>query len=635
MSRRRTLWTALAAAAVLGGSLLTRPAYSQDISDSALQQIKELLDEKDGRTPAQQKLGSQLVYAIKTATGQPITPSIPSFPESGLTVSSAEGVLVDISGSVSTDLLAAISRAGGRVIYASAPFGSVRARVPVLGIEGLAARSDVDRIKPGSLRKVQRQQPAAISRRRQGNPGPAMWRGELIPFQLARLLGTAFFIGATTTQGVVTHAANTARSTFGASGAGIKVGVLSDSAEQIPLLIATGDLPPDVVLVREITDGPGTSEGTAMMEIIYDMAPGVKLFFATAFDSPASFAQNILDLRNIYGCDIIVDDVGWSDEGVFQDTIIARAVNSVTASGALYFSSAANSGNLTSGTATTWEGDFVSGGTSTLLPGYTLNNFSGGQLFNRLLTTAGVLDLQWSDPQGGSRNDYDLFVLNSAGTAVLAASTGNQNGTQDPIEEISSSGIPANARVVIAAVTGAQPRGLHLDAFFGDGQFQFTTSGATVGHNAGRNTVGVAAVAWNSARGITRPFPGGALNPTETFSSDGPRRIFFNPDGTPITGGNFLFGTNGGLLLMKPDIAAADGVSARTPGFSPFFGTSAAAPHAAAIAALVKSAKLSLTAVQIYNAMISTALDIRGPGIDRDSGYGLVMADKAVARGLQ
>ena len=111
--------------------------------------------------------------------------------------------------------------------------------------------------------------------------------------------------------------------------------------------------------------------------------------------------------------------------------------------------------------------------------------------------------------------------------------------------------------------------------------------------------------------------------------------MFYKPDGTPITPGNFLFGTNGGVVLVKPDIAAADGVTTRTPGFSPFFGTSAAAPHAAAIAAIVKSAKPSATGVQIANAMTSTALDIRAPGIDRDSGYGIVMAAAAVLAILQ
>jgi hypothetical protein len=107
--------------------------------------------------------------------------------------------------------------------------------------------------------------------------------------------------------------------------------------------------------------------------------------------------------------------------------------------------------------------------------------------------------------------------------------------------------------------------------------------------------------------------------------------MFYFPDGTPITPGNLLFATNGGRLLVKPDIAAADGVSCRTPFFfRPFFGTSAAAPHAAAIAALLKSARPSADGAQIFHAMTSTALDIRAPGVDRDSGYGIVMAPAAV-----
>jgi subtilisin family serine protease len=106
--------------------------------------------------------------------------------------------------------------------------------------------------------------------------------------------------------------------------------------------------------------------------------------------------------------------------------------------------------------------------------------------------------------------------------------------------------------------------------------------------------------------------------------------MFYFADGTPITPGNFLFGTNGGVVLVKPDIAAADGVSTRTPFFSPFFGTSAAAPHAAGVAALVKSANPAATGAQIFNALTGTALDIRAVGIDRDSGYGIVMAPAAV-----
>ena len=234
-----------------------------------------------------------------------------------------------------------------------------------------------------------------------------------------------------------------------------------------------------------------------------------------------------------------------------------------------------------------------------------------------------------------------MFVLNSAGTAVLQGSTTAQTGSgSDPIEEVfSPAGFPANSRVLIVAKAGAQARALHLGTF--GGRLQISTAGGIHGHHASAGCVlsdpncpgrsfSITAVAWNSARGAIRAFPGGALNPTEPFSSDGPRRMFYKADGTPITPGNFLFGTNGGTVLVKPDLAAADGVTCRTPGYSPFFGGSAAVPHAAAIAALVKSAKPSATSAQIFQALTSTALDIRAVGIDRDAGFGIVMAPAAV-----
>jgi hypothetical protein len=63
---------------------------------------------------------------------------------------------------------------------------------------------------------------------------------------------------------------------------------------------------------------------------------------------------------------------------------------------------------------------------------------------------------------------------------------------------------------------------------------------------------------------------------------------------------------------------------------SPFFGTSASAPHAAAIAGLIKSSGLPLTNVQIRNVLTTSAIDIEAPGIDRDSGAGIVMAFEAL-----
>ncbi len=611
-------------------------ASAQDISDSAIQQIADLLREKESRTPVQRKLSSSLIYAGAVARGTSVA-GMQNFGggTSSLNVDSRYGVLVNIKASVSPDLLNAIQQAGGRVVYPSPTRGTVRARIPLGAMESLAGRADVQAIRSALPPRHNGMTLAQFLGPRLKNKARTQPRSHLF-----QNLDTPFFIGATTTQGLVTHGANTVQG-IGVRGNGIKVGVLSDSAEALATLIGTGDLPPGALNVADIIDGPGTSEGTAMMEIVYDLAPGVQLFFASAFNSPESFADNILMLRNTYGCDIIVDDVTYSDEGVFQDGVIAQAVNAVTQSGALYFSSAGNSGNLTNSDSSAWEGDFVFGGTNALLPGYTLHSF-GAQSFNRLTTTTGVIDLSWSDPLGNSTNDYDLFLLNPAGTAVLASSTSPQTGAgSDPFEELfSETGFPANARIVIAAKAGVTPRALHLDLFFGE-PLQLKTSGVTFGHNASAGCVlvdpacpgrafGVAAVAWNSARGFTRAFVGGASNPTESFSSDGPRRIFYKADGTPITSGNFLFGTNGGLVLVKPDITAADGVSTRTPGFSPFFGTSAASPHAAGVAALVKSANPSATGAQIFSALTSTALDVRAVGIDRDSGYGIVMAPAAV-----
>ncbi len=633
---RNPFLIAALAACILPG--VVSQALAQSISPAVLQQIDALMREKAARTPAQGKLSSDLVFASARARGvRPAGIDTLGDPATSLRVDSRYGVLVDIqSAGPTAGLLNAIRQAGGFAMRASSS-GSIRARIPITLLETFAARSDVRRIKAASSVKA-----------RGGNrnlaqrvfyPLAGIGHIDNKPFNLARYLGLGYFIGLTTTQGVITHGANTAITASKANGAGLRIGVLSDSAEFIPALIASGDLPPGAQIVADIIDGPGSSEGSAMMEIIHDMAPGASLYFASAFNSPDDFADNIRLLRNTYLCDVIVDDVGWSDEGVFQDTVIARAVDDVTESGALYFSSAGNNGNLTNGNASAWEGDFVPGPT---FGPYTLHSF-GAANFNRLRAVTGAIELHWSDAWGASANDYDLFVLNPAGTSVLAVSNSNQNGTGDPFEEVfSPAGFPANSQILIAAVTGAGalPRALHLEAFFGE-PLLISTAGQTHGHAATAGCLlddptcpgrafGVAAVAWNSARGVMRPFVGGASNPTEPFSSDGPRRMFYHAGGAPITPGNYLFATNGGLVLAKPDIAAADGVSCHTPGFSPFFGTSAASPHAGAVAALVKAAKPSATGAQIWSALTSTALDIRAPGIDRDSGYGIVMASGAV-----
>jgi hypothetical protein len=590
LSSRPTL---VALSALMLAASLAAPAYAQTGSVQADTQMASVLRDKDFRTAAQSKIGSQLWHAVQASRGSTdgtLTDMYGSAIDAAKTDVNGN-VRVTVRGTVDADLAAYIASLGGQVLYTAKNKQSALVSVPLASVEALASKQSVARV---------------------GLAAPARTN-----------------VGALTSQGYISHKANQVVAS-GIDGTGVRVGVLSDSVEALSALIATGDLPTDTVIVPGQA-GAGESEGTAMMEIVHDIAPGAKLFFASAFNGEESFADNIRTLRNVYHCDIIVDDVSYFDEPAFQDGIVAQAVNDVTADGALYFSSAANSGNLTSGTSGTWEGDFTPGAASggVLPAGYTLHQFKPGQNYNVLTASTVWVGLHWADGWGASGNDYDLWLLNSTGTAILCASTDVQAGADFPLEACyKSSGWPAGSRIVIGKKAGAEDRAMHIDTE--RGTLSVATAGATFGHNAGAKTVSTAAVYWNSAKTGTRPFVGGAANPTETFSSDGPRKIFYQPDGTPITPGNFLFTSAGGQTLVKPDIAAADGASSKTPGFNPFFGTSAAAPHAAGIAALIKQARPDYTNAQILNAMKQTALDIRAVGLDRDSGYGIVMAREAV-----
>jgi subtilisin family serine protease len=162
-----------------------------------------------------------------------------------------------------------------------------------------------------------------------------------------------------------------------------------------------------------------------------------------------------------------------------------------------------------------------------------------------------------------------------------------------------------------------------------DGQgtgLSIATSGATWGHSSATNAFSVAAINVNSA--YPNAYTGGSANPFEPTFSDGLRHVFYNSDGSAMTPGNFS--STGGSIRQKPDIAAADDVSTDVPGFQPFSGTSAAAPHAAAIAALLWSYSPSLTPAQIRTVLTGTALDEDPVGLDRDTGYGIVMAYQAL-----
>jgi hypothetical protein len=559
------------------GTNTTNTNYDGQISASVLKQIAALEKEKGGRTPTQQKIDTQLLYADKMQRGVPIADGVP-VQRVDLDKDDQGRILVDIKADVTDSLLQYIKTLGGNVVNDFPQYQAIRAGVPLANIEQLAGRGEVKFVEPA-----------------------------------VRAMNNTV-----DSQGDYTHQANTARTTFGVNGTGVKVGVLSDSVDYLASSQING-----LVTVLPGQDGmPATGEGTAMLEIVNDLAPGAQLYFATRGTSEAQFASNIRNLRSTYGCDIIVDDILYDDESPFQDGIVAQAVNTVTASGAIYFSSASNSGNKDDGTSGTWEGDFSDGGqTTSPLEAGRIHSFGIANYDTCLGSGPGGselrADLFWSDPLGASTNDYDLYVLDSTGSSVIASSTNPQNGTQDPYENVGT--LSSGERIVIVKWSGAG-RFLHLST--GRGLLSVSTQGSTRGHDCATNAFNVAAT--DAKNSYPNPFTGGAANPVETFSSDGTRRVFFQADGTPITAGNFS--SSGGAVRQKPDITAADDITTDIPGFAPFAGTSAAAPHAAAIAALLKSYNQSLTASQIRTILTNTALDTMSAGVDRDSGAGIVMA---------
>jgi Subtilase family len=604
-------------------AVFTSAGLAQVISPQVSQQIAAIEAQKRQFTAAQKKLSSRLAFGAKAARNEFVPTGVTDLPP---VPTNAQGlVTVDIKGTVSALLLNGIQIAGGQVLQQSVALGRVRATIPLRVADTIAGLRGVQSVSLPQLAHTN---------------GMAVWsRGMAGAKRLVSSTGLSF-VGAVTSQGYITHEANLANAAH-YDGTGVKVGVLSDSATpaRVAALIASGDLPPDTVVLPGESGSEITGvedEGTAMMEIVHDLAPGAKLYFATAFHSDVDFANNIIALQQA-GCRVIVDDVTYSEEGAFQDGVIAQAVNTVTAAGVVYFSAAANSGNLTNGTSGTWEGDFLDGGPvggPVAGAGETgdVHNFGtvGSPQLSDVLTVASPFDdyvLQWSDQLGNSSNDYDFFLLDSTGTVLKGFSANTQNGAgTDPIEEFFNVGSVAGDQLVVVLFSGS-PRALHIDTE--RGRLAIATSGATFGHNAGLNTVTTAATAWNSAHAGTKAFTGFA-NPIETFSSDGPRKIFYNPDGSAITPGNLLFGTNGGTTLAKPNITAADGVYTKTPGFLPFFGTSAAAPHAASIAAMILEARPDYTVAQVKAAMAATALDTMAVGPDRDSGVGITVALPAV-----
>src|SRR5207302_952096 len=124
---------------------------------------------------------------------------------------------------------------------------------------------------------------------------------------------------------------------YGIDGSDIKVGVISDGVDH------RGSVGADLSTVTVNPDLPGSGdEGTAMLEIVHDLAPGAQLYFSgpqTSVDMIAS-----INWLMSQGCSVIVDDLGFFGEPFFADGPVAQAAQNAVNNGVIYVSAAGNEG---------------------------------------------------------------------------------------------------------------------------------------------------------------------------------------------------------------------------------------------------------------------------------------------------
>ena len=466
--------------------------------------------------------------------------------------------------------------------------------------------------------------------------------------------------GSVTSQGDIALRAIAARTTYGVDGTGVTVGVLSDSYDTLggaAADIVSGDLPAaGVPVIGGESAYCGTvvfciDEGRAMLQIIYDMAPGTDLLFHTALATKADFATGIIALAAA-GADIIVDDLMYLNEPMFQDGVVAQAVDSVVAGGVAFYSAAGNAGDES------YEAAFIDSGVIFCIEFFLpigdcdpifervgrMHDFDPGpgvDLYQSVtVPIEGVLTvaLQWDEPFGGAgpRNDHDIVLLDESGGIFFEISANDNIVTGEGWEvlqfynsEVLGYGTSFNLIITYDDVDSRDPPATLLKTVvFGSGntlnEFQ-TNSGTLFGH---ANAVGAEAV--GAAFFLETPEYGIAPPVLEPYSSRGGTPILFASNGSPL---------GGPIIRSKPEITAVDGVNTTFffsdshggDGIDDFFGTSAAAPHAAGVAALMLEARPGSTPPQINSALKGSAIDMNAAGFDHDSGYGLIQADAAIA----
>lgn len=379
--------------------------------------------------------------------------------------------------------------------------------------------------------------------------------------------------------------------TAGETGAGVTVAIVDVGFAGLDDAVAAEELPAGLPSQDFCENGlpggppgsPGITHGTAVAEIVHDMAPAASLHLVCV-DTDQDLIDAAVSLPT--EVDVVNASIGNPLFGRGDGSgEVGNAVRQSRLAGKLWTVSAGNSGDRHFNfTGTTVDPDFGS-----------VFQRPNDIFYSVTVGGGGLLDVKvkW-DAWPGTNLDFNFCVYaNQADYPFnpLLCSGFLQDGTQPPVEGLAfQSPFPTNHTFyveIFAFEPNDNPAGRRFDIFVdGDLIGVESVTGSSVSEPATSPYVmTVGAHNWN----------GGALEP---FSSRGP-----TIDGR-----------------VKPDISGPDAVQNFT--LNPFFGTSAAAPHTAGAAAVFLGANPELDVAELQGILESRSLDSGSQGLDNLFGFG-------------
>ena len=362
---------------------------------------------------------------------------------------------------------------------------------------------------------------------------------------------------------------------------------------------ALGSALPERVVTRSFrADGSldgGTDHGLRAAEIVHELAPRADLHLVN-FSTLDELARAV-DYLLAEEVAIVSFSLGYIHNGPGDgtgpvDAVVARGAEA----GQLWAVAAGNWGEQQ------WSGPFVDAN------GDSFHEFAPGASRVHHRFEAGDLvtvSLRWDDEWGAACSDFDLELFAPDGSLVRAART-VQDCRGDPVEGLQVLATQSGSYSVrISAAADEQPRPLSLLVVGSPDRgapLDIPVASGSLAEPADHPLV--------LTLGALGSAGGDASTAAAAFSSRGP--------------------TSDGRL--KPDLVAPTGAPGAS--ISGFGGTSASAPHAAGAAALLREALPGADRDTLTRELRARAIDVGAPGVDLDTGAGLLSLGSLAGLGL-